>query len=284
MKINFQTPNLIMAVYPGGAGGKFLLNCIGVSKQGLLQDYKLTVAQLGNLLLSEDKKKLILERLSDTKNKWVDLDLGCWNFFGVGHDEYFYNHIDNPDYFCFFPTVAQVTNNTDLKFSVVAHTMLTAEKMLELWSNATVLLLDNHHKFIKTYRPKYLYNNRLWQYWKNVRAENWPELPPRTKQEYNQFDYQIQHDLETIHSNEIEQYLKDEKTLIREIELNQLIQNKIVKNNKIINWDCNWYFDVDATVDGVREIYNRLELPDFDQEFTINYYKLWIDKIQNIKE
>jgi len=56
MKINFQTPNLIMAVYPGGAGGKFLLNCIGVSKQGLLQDYKLTVAQLGNLLLSEDKK------------------------------------------------------------------------------------------------------------------------------------------------------------------------------------------------------------------------------------
>ena len=59
-----------------GAGGKFLVNCLGISEKACLQDWELYD------LTSKQKKQLILDRLESTpKGTWNDLDLGCFKMF-----------------------------------------------------------------------------------------------------------------------------------------------------------------------------------------------------------
>ena len=73
---NYNTDKLVIVAYPTGAGGKFLINCLGVSKHACLQNWELYD------LTSTEKKQLILDRLQSTlKGTWNDLDLGCFKMF-----------------------------------------------------------------------------------------------------------------------------------------------------------------------------------------------------------
>jgi len=75
-KFNYNTDKIVIVVYPTGAGGKFLINCLGISEDACLQDWELYD------LTSTEKKKLILDRLASTpKGTWNDLDLGCFRMF-----------------------------------------------------------------------------------------------------------------------------------------------------------------------------------------------------------
>ena len=60
MQYNFNTNKLIIVAYPMGAGGKFLINCLGISEDACLQDWELYD------LTSKQKKQLILDRLEST--------------------------------------------------------------------------------------------------------------------------------------------------------------------------------------------------------------------------
>ena len=76
MQYNFKTDKVVIVGYPMGAGGKFLINCLGVSNGACLQDWDLYD------LTSAEKKELILDRLENTPaGTWNDLDLGCFKQF-----------------------------------------------------------------------------------------------------------------------------------------------------------------------------------------------------------
>jgi len=86
--INFSTKNLIIFLYPAGTGGKFLINCCGLSKHAVLQDKDLAESDLNGNLLSIDKFSILKQRLAKVKNKWTDLDLGCQQLFGISNKLY----------------------------------------------------------------------------------------------------------------------------------------------------------------------------------------------------
>jgi len=56
--VNFDTENLIIVCYPKNAGGKFLVNCLGLSDQSLFQSADLSVMQLNGLFDYSQKIKL----------------------------------------------------------------------------------------------------------------------------------------------------------------------------------------------------------------------------------
>ena len=59
-KFNYNTDKLVIVAYPIGAGGKFLINCLGISEDACLQDWELYN------LTSIEKKALILDRMVAT--------------------------------------------------------------------------------------------------------------------------------------------------------------------------------------------------------------------------
>ena len=59
-----------------GAGGKFFINCLGISESACLQDWELYE------LTPKEKKTLIFDRLFEvSEGTWNDLDLGCFKMF-----------------------------------------------------------------------------------------------------------------------------------------------------------------------------------------------------------
>ena len=70
--INFDTDRLILGLYPMGAGGKFLTNCLSLSSDVLLLDKELALKQLS----CDDKFNLINSMISETTDtKWEDFYL-----------------------------------------------------------------------------------------------------------------------------------------------------------------------------------------------------------------
>jgi len=80
-KFNYNTDKLVIVAFPMGAGGKFLINSLGVSNRACLQDWELYN------LSSTEKKQLIFDRLDATPaGTWNDLDLGCFKQFEYNID------------------------------------------------------------------------------------------------------------------------------------------------------------------------------------------------------
>ena len=87
--INFNTDNLIICCYPSGAGGKFLINCLGLSDDAVFQSHILAEKQL-NLNFSQFNKMEYLDtELKKITSNWNDLNLGCEQLFGIPNHSYF---------------------------------------------------------------------------------------------------------------------------------------------------------------------------------------------------
>jgi hypothetical protein len=75
-------PNVVIFAYPGFAGGKFLINCLGLSDSCCFQDINLVSQQLNHSFTPQHKLTYLLSKLSDAET-WQDLGLGDWQLFGV---------------------------------------------------------------------------------------------------------------------------------------------------------------------------------------------------------
>ena len=74
---------MVLVLYEAGCGGKFVVNCLGLSKDSVLQDAKLVN------LTPEDKHALLLSRLEyEETSNWTDLSLGDHQLFGIDSNEY----------------------------------------------------------------------------------------------------------------------------------------------------------------------------------------------------
>lgn len=151
--MNFETDRIVITAYPSGAGGKFLLNCLGLSNQFLLQDINLSLQQINGNLSSLDKFNLLIDRLQQITHHWTDLGLGCREMFGIENIRYHRVIVQGSSIQGFFPQLETVTNS-NYYFGLVSHSKYGAERMLTVWNNATVLALKNTVGFIKTWRPK----------------------------------------------------------------------------------------------------------------------------------
>ena len=64
----------------------------------------------------------------------------------------------------------------------------------------------------------------------------------------------------------------------------QLYSQCSSKNKRLFYvWDTNWYFSLNETIIHIEELYDILNLSGFDSNIISEYYKVWIDKIDELK-
>ena len=269
LKINFQTSNIIVAHYFRGGGGKFILNCLGLSQNVVLQDEHLAEQQLSGNLSADDKHKLLLTRITDTVNKWEDLGLGCKRLFGV-----FDFNTDNLQ----LNPVISTLSDSDFKFCVVAHDYEDLYWVLKTWPKATIIQFQNERNFIKKYRsgsewdiPEYLDI-----FWQNIRGAEWPEHAPTNLTLYKQLPKFIQNEITKVHGNEILKHYA-------ELDSCEAIDKKLIAEHHYCIWDCNWFLDEATTIKQIQELYKKLNLDDLNLDLVTSFYRAWIYKLNFIK-
>jgi len=69
----------IIISYPLGANGKFIINCLGLGDNAVLQDKNLALKKINNEL---DTLSELIHRLNQVEDNWNDLELGCFQLYG----------------------------------------------------------------------------------------------------------------------------------------------------------------------------------------------------------
>ena len=118
-----------------GAGGKFLINCLGISENACLQDWELYD------LTSAQKKQLILDRLESTpKGTWYDLDLGCFKMFENNLDGMTAEEIHGIDWE--FQKIIDISHGDKYYFQTT-HNERDYVKLVNAFSNARTINFIN---------------------------------------------------------------------------------------------------------------------------------------------
>lgn len=261
MNIDFQTDRMIIVVYPRLTGGKFLTNCLGLSRDAVLQDKWLALRQLGNKLDPGDKYNLIMDRLGKVGPSWNDLNLGCTQYFNSNLEE-------DHDLLIFPPMVQSVTDRGWYAFKL-GHFYSEFDRYRLIWPNAQIIKLVNYQNFIMTYR-KNEKSNRAQKYWNDVKNDDWPDRPPDSLDEYNQLSEKTRQELEILFEDEFRQtYLTD-----------------FADVDSTATWNCDWYLSAEDTVESVRNFYKLFNLRDFNPDWITNYWRLWTEtmlRLDNIQ-
>jgi hypothetical protein len=136
---NVNTDSVVIVYYPVNAGGKFLINSLGLSNGCYFQDIEFVRLQRDNKFTPKLKLITLLERIGVNNNiSWGDLGLGCQALFGTaGH---------NPE--DFFPEIDLISHESTL-FFVIAHDPIYFEQLNNIWPNAKKIYLTNYAKFIE---------------------------------------------------------------------------------------------------------------------------------------
>ena len=262
--INFNTDQLIIFYYPSDAGGKFLINSLGLSDHAVFQDSQLAAKQLvENNFSKQDKIDYLLNKINNTIEKWSDLDLGCGQLFGRGSNSIYglkditlTNEFKN--LFNFDPIIEPLSKSSKYFFKT-AHFTYNLKKEMMFWPNAKVVELVNYNNFIKKYRSLD-YND-----YNTVRGESWPIDYPSIKEYVN---------LDTVIQDDINYYYPDFK---------YFQQNPHEANRVVYNWDVNSYSTVEQTMSEFENLCSVLNINDIDLEQVRLYYKAWIDKLTSLK-
>jgi hypothetical protein len=264
----FDTDKLIIVCYPANAGGKFLINCLGLSDVSVFQDGTLVTQQLNGLFTQQDKINLLLQRLDETTDEWNDLGLGCGQLFGT----------DNLLYLCEYPDLIRLRefpecinsliNLNKHYFFIVAHNTIFLEGYLNIWKNAKVIIFENPKEFIV---------NRLPDKWENFRVIDWPLMPPLSRDDLILYPQNIIDEIDLAFPNW--EY---------DLQFFQIYKQKFseFKDNftgTVISWDTNWYFSAEQTVAEIKKLYETLNLDGFNPDIILNYYHAWQNKLIELK-
>lgn len=257
-QINFDSDRIVIVCYPQWAGGKFLINALGLSTRAVLQDADLATQDINGLLSQQDKFNTLKNRLLNVvTDQWNDLGLGCIQLFGD-----YVNPLEP------IPTLS----NSSYHFFVVAHDYKQFSALYQQWNRAKIIVFDKPDKFIK-YRREHLKRNYHWQL---IRSKQWPIDPPRTLDELHHLDLNIQEEIYKDFGGFVELLTAESFVITNDARKLSTIPNAYY-------WNNNRYFSKLETVDGIKQLYNYLQLPDFNQEYVSEYYDLWIDQLSKQK-
>jgi|SaaInlStandDraft_3_1057020.scaffolds.fasta_scaffold51966_1 hypothetical protein len=258
--INFSTDNITFVEYIPGAGGKFLINCCALSEYSVLQSSYYAHEQLSNRLSSNDKFNMLYGNVEmDDANNWKDFgsDVGCYELFGKAS----WNLYNEDDYHPIIDTLSNIDETC--VFYKVTHSRGFSQQGIQLWKNAKMIVFINDSEFVTKFRPTYVDQmiTRRDEYWKNIRASEWPLKSPSTYTEYLNLSSVIKTELKDIFHNEILGYISDDTKL----------------DSIYFEWDTCWYTDVSLTILNIERVYEFLGLPDFKEnvENIEKLYYIW---------
>ena len=135
---NKNCKNLVLVSYPPFAGGKFIINTLGLSNGAFFQSINLVKKQLSNQFTRQEKLNYLLKKLNEAQcNTWRDLDLGCCQLF-----------FDKFDPRVFPKEINTITNNNTGLLFLVCHNVKTFNRLKELWPSAKHIHIINTNRFI----------------------------------------------------------------------------------------------------------------------------------------
>ena len=270
--VQFATDRIIIVNYPGGAGGKFLMNSLALSQQAVLSHRNLTS------LSSEQKLDLLYTRYESMNTpSWRDLDLGCIQLFGNNRSIVNINAQVSESPRWQYSSIIPKLIEQNKYFFVVAHNSNQLAWLLQTWPNAKIIRFINYLDFIQKYRPgsepKTTSYNHAWKikqhivtWWKTRRSESWPASAPPTLDVYRLPEYQ---------------------KIISEIEpIKQFIVNLTIQQQYDVTgdvtghwttaWDASCYLDLELYLQHLEILYTKLGLADFDANKAKSLYTVWV--------
>ena len=149
--------NIFVFCYPEYAGGKFLINSLGLSNDSLFQSFELAKKQLRGEFSPKDKINYIVKNICFSR-VWGDIGLGDKSL------SEFSNHNPLPKENIFF----------------TAHNITELSTLLKKYTNANIIILSNTKEFIKR-RNNNSYVNEQNSIWSTFKKGNKSPLAPTNK-------------------------------------------------------------------------------------------------------
>jgi hypothetical protein len=274
---------MVLFCYPGGAGGKFLINCLGLNENAVFQHKLLVEQQLRGKFSQKDKIKYLYAKLdlAEKNQKWVDLDLGCDALYGFNSFLYHTDYQEELQY-KFYPIVNKIIDNKYYTF-LVCHSTNLIETYLKHWPQAKIVFFTEYREFLD-----FRYSSvgpQLIKWWNNVRYPDWPALPPTTAEEFELLPKHIQDIICNEYDNEISLWF-DRRPLVDQLysENSQRIA-KSIESNRTYFWSVKQgYADSSQLIDNYKKISQWLQIENTvaDSDL-IDYFNRWKQVIQGLK-
>lgn len=284
--MNRQYSNIVLIHYEIGSGGKFLLNCLGLSDDAVFYSAALAEKQLqGNFTLN-DKINYLNHYLNEAKitKIWNDFGLGCYNMYEFTHDQTKYKddfeegteilndlHSSSIPFadmkHKFHKVFTPLTTSNPKVIFFISHSKKLTLKYLAHFPNIKIIQFDNYGCW--PFR-KIKKNTQLASSWENIKGLDWPKKPPLSINEYNQLSDRIR---------------KEVKEKFNNVYQKQLIENMLWDlPNLIYTWDVSWYLDETMFILKIEELYKILKLSGFDNTVILDFYKQWINTLSYLKD
>jgi|APSaa5957512535_1039671.scaffolds.fasta_scaffold20139_2 hypothetical protein len=254
--------DIVFVCYPPFAGGKFLINCLGLSNDASLQNSKLLN------LPTVEKFNILMSSLQNITDSWDDLNLGCKQLYGLSARDIQKQNISK---------TVEIINNKLNGYSgvcfLVIHTPEELSNAMHIWSKPRIVIFKNTDTFIK---HRLGIKAKLKNYWDTVSQKDWPVNAPTTVDEYIKLPQHIYNDLEVKHSNKIYEMI-----MCYDDPLQQF--HAIIQDNDVNYWDTEWYFSKINTIIHINKLYKILKLPSVDNEYIEMYYDKWTHIMEKLK-
>jgi hypothetical protein len=164
-----QSDKVILVCYPAGAGGKFLINSLGLSDNCIFSHSELAQQQLQGQFDFQSKVDYLMSRLDlcQEQNYWDDLGLGCAELLGFpAHNGAFSNpdlrHITEK----YIDPVMDGIFRSRHYFFLTCHDTFSIRQYKAFWPNAKLIIFKNFSQFNKRRllgnRPSHRLISEIW--------------------------------------------------------------------------------------------------------------------------
>jgi len=273
--INFNSNKIIIVCFPEGAGGKFLINCLGLSNSCVFQHAELANLQLDGNFTLQDKLAYLHDKLNNMTEIWNDLDLHTPYLFGINAGEHMNKSTVDISYNSIIETI---TNLNQHYLFITSHEIEYAESCINIWPNAQIILFENAKKFISGRTFKDTIKSTTFDNWSAIRGEDWPIDPPKSTQELESLPLDVINELKTNFGNPYVHYYSELSRSQYKIKKQEEFKRKHIKN--IMVWNTDWYFSLTDTLTEIGNLYNKLNLSGYDPIAISSYYDSWASKLK----
>lgn len=278
--INFDHPHVVFVLYPWGAGGKFLINSMAVSDAAVLPDVQLAQQQFSHQLNVQQKKELILQRLSQETGQWQDLHFSVDALTGVSERMYIMSPVDTAQYWPWFDFMSTLTQSS-LTWFFDIHDAGHLSAALRVWPKARVIKFVNTDEFL-VWRGVNYNRSSLQEFWTKIRDSSWPTQSPETYDEFCKLDHGVQQELLHVRAGDIFRYIQHPVAKAKYEQSYQQSVDRACSRSDTLVFDASVLNHSEKFIQSLERCYQWLEFRDFDKHFATCYHEKWLEKIQQV--
>lgn len=281
--INFDASNLIIMWYPQYAGGKFIMNCLSLSRYAVPMN-----TEICNYLLNHpDDYNYRLNAFLKTippkhdMRRWLSYEFNNASFY----NDTTKTHSSEFDLFKRMHNgsirstgidllISQlIDKNVDFFAETRGNNIQHLTQYLELWPNAKIIMLTNFANFQqisqskkrndgKSFSTAHYCGNECKEKYESLKGEDWP-----TWEMFEKCNYNID---KVVNYVTIKNQVRDE--------IKTFYPWHCLSSTNIFNLNVdNTFFDEDRFVKQIKLLYNWLGYDDFNETLLLKYYRPYID-------